>query len=328
MLRVARHQSVPYVVAYHRVVERLDEYQDFALPAMEISVATLEKHVEWLAQRFEIVSLDELPARWNRRKASKPLAAITFDDGYSDVFHHALPVLRRNGIPAAMFVVTDFVGTDEIPVHERLHASIARLWKRSPSPLPYLMALLPGTESRRQLETPFSATQSILASTRHADVIALIDTLNADDDVTHEAPAALRPMTWDMLAALRDAGMTIGSHSMTHAFLTNESATNVRHEVSGSRLELQKRLGTPATCFAYPGGVFNGSVVDAVREAGYQFAFTICRHRSPQHPMLTIPRRGLWERSCLDARGRFSADIMSCHAAGTFDRLGRCAINH
>ncbi len=37
-------------------------------------------------------------------------ALVTFDDGYRSVYEHALPVLRRLGCPALMFVPTDFVG--------------------------------------------------------------------------------------------------------------------------------------------------------------------------------------------------------------------------
>jgi peptidoglycan/xylan/chitin deacetylase (PgdA/CDA1 family) len=112
--------------------------------------------------------------------------------------------------------------------------------------------------------------------------------------------------------------MTIGSHSKSHAFLTNETQQHVWEEVLTSRVELERRLGTQVTCFAYPGGGFNPSVVRAVAKAGYRLAFTVCRHQDPQYPLLTIPRTGLWQQSCLSPFGKFSPEIMSCQAAGTF----------
>jgi peptidoglycan/xylan/chitin deacetylase (PgdA/CDA1 family) len=42
--------------------------------------------------------------------------AITFDDGFKDNFTEALPVLQREEIPATVFLTTDFIGTDELPV--------------------------------------------------------------------------------------------------------------------------------------------------------------------------------------------------------------------
>ena len=48
----------------------------------------------------------------SRPRAGKTVA-ITFDDGYRSVLTLALPILRRLGLPATVFVPTDFVGSDE-----------------------------------------------------------------------------------------------------------------------------------------------------------------------------------------------------------------------
>jgi len=48
------------------------------------------------------------------------IAAITFDDGYQDFYDHALPMLQRKGIPSAIFVMTDYAGTGQVPLHDRL----------------------------------------------------------------------------------------------------------------------------------------------------------------------------------------------------------------
>ena len=131
-----------------------------------------------------------------------------------------------------------------------------------------------------------------------------------------------------MLVDMRKAGMTIWSHSKTHAFLTNESPGRLEEEVRDSRSVLQQRLGIDVDCFAYPGGCFNTRIVDAVHAAGYRLAFTDCRHRDDRYPMLTVPRQGLWERACTDRHGRFSPAIMSCHSAAMFDRFSRCPSDH
>ena len=301
--RKSLHHATPYVVGYHRVVERLNTHRDFALPAMEISVAMLEKHLDWLGKRFEFISVDDLATR---RARSKPLAAVTFDDGYSDVFHHGFPLLKRKGIPAAIFVVTDLVSTSGVPVHDRLYAVL--------------------TASRSQ--NAFSETQLLLRTQDYDNVLHFIDSLDADGNISRKAPAALYPMTWEMLVEMRNAGMTIGSHSKTHAFLTNEGPGRLEEEVRDSRSVLQQRLGIDVDCFAYPGGCFNTRIVDAVHAAGYRLAFTDCRHRDDRYPMLTVPRQGLWERACTDRHGRFSPAIMSCHSAAMFDRFSRCPSDH
>ena len=39
--------------------------------------------------------------------------AVTFDDGLEDNYKVAAPILARLGVPAAFYVVSDYVGTDK-----------------------------------------------------------------------------------------------------------------------------------------------------------------------------------------------------------------------
>jgi peptidoglycan/xylan/chitin deacetylase (PgdA/CDA1 family) len=330
--RKRRHRNVPFVVCYHRVVDRLDANAGFALPAMEISVATLERHLDWLEHHFQIISLDDLDARLEEPAASKPLAAVTFDDGYSDVFHHAFPLLKRKGIPAGVFVVTDLVGSDDLPIHERLHALIAGASRQWTSVSAGVIDVL--RKADVQLSVPdanldaYSATRFLLEGLPQNELLRVIRRLETVAEISEALRVALRPLTWRMITEMRAAGMTIGSHTRTHPFLTNESEEYALEQLQGSRNELEQQLGEPTSCFAYPDGRFDAGVVDGVAAAGYRYAFSICRHRDSRRPMLTIPRAGMWERSCLDTAGRFSPAIMSCCASGLFKGVSRCAQTH
>jgi peptidoglycan/xylan/chitin deacetylase (PgdA/CDA1 family) len=64
--------------------------------------------MEYLAERRTVVALDALfePAP----APGPPRVAITFDDAYRSVLEHAVPVLRRVGLPAAFFVPTRWIG--------------------------------------------------------------------------------------------------------------------------------------------------------------------------------------------------------------------------
>ncbi len=325
------------VVGYHRVVESFEDSARGALPGMIISRRMLEHQLDWLGRRFRFVSLDELGAKLAARESvSVPVAAVTFDDGYADVYEHALPLLRRKGIPAAVFVVTDLVGSGGLQLYDRLHVLLSRVFSRSRSAnadvtrlLADLGLPLPESVARAGLPAnPFSTLRVLLEALPQAALVRLASALEHQSPIEESTFPELRPMSWEMVREMHRAGTTIGSHTRRHAVLTREHPSQVHEEVAASRQDLERHLGVRVEHFAYPDGGFDEVSVAAVAQAGYRFAYTTCAHRDPRRPLLTIPRLMLWETSCLGVAGRFSGAVMSCQAAGLFDRLVHCAHDH
>ena len=92
------------------------------------------------------------------------------------------------------------------------------------------------------------------------------------------------------------------------------------NEAIGSRETLSMRLGgAPIRHFAYPSGIFDAVSVRAVAAAGYRFAYATASRRSPEHPLLTIPRTVLWEKSCVGAHSVFSGEVLNCQIHHAFD---------
>jgi peptidoglycan/xylan/chitin deacetylase (PgdA/CDA1 family) len=84
-----------------------------------------------------------------------------------------------------------------------------------------------------------------------------------------------RKMGRKQLQELVEAGMTLGGHSRTHVDLTRLPESRARDEIRGCRADLEDLTGRPVSLFAYPGGVFNRSVVEVTREAGYEAACSV-----------------------------------------------------
>jgi peptidoglycan/xylan/chitin deacetylase (PgdA/CDA1 family) len=73
-------------------------------------------------------------------------------------------------------------------------------------------------------------------------------------------------------AQLRDlaaAGFEVGSHSATHAFLTELDDTALDRELHDSRHEIEDIIGRPVTHLSCPGGRASRRVAEAARNAGY-----------------------------------------------------------
>lgn len=88
------------ILLYHRIADAPGE-DPFA-----VALAEFDRQVEWLRARFGMLSVNELVARMAHGGDVRGLAAITFDDGYDCTVSRALPVLRRHGVTATVFVDT------------------------------------------------------------------------------------------------------------------------------------------------------------------------------------------------------------------------------
>lgn len=76
-------------------------------------------------------------------------------------------------------------------------------------------------------------------------------------------------LRWSQVRALADAGMAIGSHSLTHASLSTLSTRDLRRELVVSRHLLEDATGAPVTLLSVPGGFYSRRVLETAWEIGY-----------------------------------------------------------
>ena len=69
--------------------------------------------------------------------------------------------------------------------------------------------------------------------------------------------------------------VSIGSHTRTHAHLEQIDSQQQKEEIAGSRKMLEKLTGRKIEALAFPYGGYDKSVIEAVREAGYQVSFAV-----------------------------------------------------
>jgi peptidoglycan/xylan/chitin deacetylase (PgdA/CDA1 family) len=329
---LAGSRGVPIVIGYHRVVEDFTASAATSIPSMLVSRQMLERHLDWIGQRFRFVSLDEVGARLEGRDGSRdPIAAITFDDGYRDFYDHALPLLQRKGVPATVFVVTGLVDTTGVQLHDRLYLLLARRGEARSLKAAQLARLLQDlgiAVPSVVANTPYLATQTLLEALSQESLQKVVALLESESPIPDDTFKPFYSLTWEMLERIHRAGITIGSHTKTHVIMTNETGPRVVNEVTGSKEAIEKKLGTQVRHFAYPSGQFNPSSVRAVAKAGYRFGYTVCTHRDARFPQLTVPRTLLWENSCRDFRGAFSGPILNCQVHRAFDVVSGCRQPH
>jgi peptidoglycan/xylan/chitin deacetylase (PgdA/CDA1 family) len=79
---------------------------------------------------------------------------------------------------------------------------------------------------------------------------------------------------------LKGMGMEIGSHTLTHAILTEMNTSEAFREIYESKAMLEDMLGETVSAFCYPKGRFNRSIRSLVMRAGYRLARTLLSFRT------------------------------------------------
>jgi peptidoglycan/xylan/chitin deacetylase (PgdA/CDA1 family) len=69
--------------------------------------------------------------------------------------------------------------------------------------------------------------------------------------------------------------ITIGSHTVSHPFLSRIDPKIAEYEVANSKEALEKLTEKPVELFAYPTGDYDRSVAELAEWAGYRAAFAV-----------------------------------------------------
>jgi peptidoglycan/xylan/chitin deacetylase (PgdA/CDA1 family) len=101
------------ILLYHRIADI--GFVDPSVDDWNVPPPRFERQIAAMADFCEVVALSELPSRLDESPRDKPLVSLTFDDGYANFHTRALPVLKKYGLPATVFVVTDLVGKESPP---------------------------------------------------------------------------------------------------------------------------------------------------------------------------------------------------------------------
>ena len=253
------------VLTYHRVTRLQSDPQMLA-----VTPEHFRAQLQLLKKRFSLVRFED---DWPHRK--KPAVAITFDDGYADNVLEALPVLEAEETPAAFFVSTGIIGTDQEFWWDELERIL--LGRRT---FPERFELEDGPFGR-SWPTGTAAERHVL----YKDLLLLMKKVEAARrglwlmQLRHWAAAGEegreinRAMTIDELRLLaRSKWATVGAHTVTHTPLSSISGAEQRKEIEESKERLESWVDRKIAVFSYPFGQrgdYTQETVDLCRKAGF-----------------------------------------------------------
>ncbi|MFT7464152.1 MAG: peptidoglycan/xylan/chitin deacetylase (PgdA/CDA1 family) [Pseudohongiellaceae bacterium] len=292
---------------------------------MKISEATLERLLDLLeAGGYETITQTQLVETLDAGETPKKQVVLTFDDGYRDNHDLLLPILKRRGATATIFVQTG-------PMKGKLNWLHHYFWVLHREGPHKLATLISEQLSRPHLRADLADLPNGLVEAEYAmkqllkyevaaeerdQILERIFSEQGGNDGELARDVYLSP---DECRALDEAGIEIGAHTVNHLILSSLDSTRQRLEIEGSLRDLESWLGHGIPAFAYPYGRnwdFNEETLGILDDLGFSSAITAMPGlNDPQTPRMQLRRIAVNQESDL-------ADVM-CEVDGVFDWFER-----
>ena len=254
-LRARLGQRGLAVLTYHRI-GRAEDVGELDPGVLEATPEELTAQLEVLRAHATVISLADLRRAFRGKKLPPNPVLVTFDDGYADVQAHAVPILRRAGVPATCFVATAFPDGGRLFWWDRI-ALLMRRSARDSVELTY-----PRRLTLHPTRSPVAAARALLDAAKRAERLDLGRLWEAVEeaggvalDASEERALAARTILgWAAVRRLRDAGMDVQSHSHDHFILNSLPPDVVQRDLARSARVLREALGEEVYSVAYPVG--------------------------------------------------------------------------
>jgi peptidoglycan/xylan/chitin deacetylase (PgdA/CDA1 family) len=246
--------GVGAILTLHHVrPPRPDAFQPNRL--LEIAPEFLDDVITTLRDaNFDFISLDEMHRRLIERSFWRRFVCLTFDDGYRDNLIHAYPVLKRHGVPFAIYIPTSFPDGGGELWWLALEEAIARNDR--------LALVMDGSDRRFDCRTPeqkYELYETIYWWLRGLESEAKLRRAIKDLCIRYRIDLARfcrdLCMGWEELRQLAaDPLVTIGAHTVNHVMLRKTSDEEAKSEMKMSAAVIETALGLRPRHLSYPIG--------------------------------------------------------------------------
>ena len=264
------------VLYYHRVAELPHDPQ-----CLTVTPTRFRDQMRWLKQKAAPISLEALvSALRGGQHLPRRGVVVTFDDGYADNIHAALPILKESGIPTTVFVSSGLIGTSR----EFWWDDLERILLRADHLPEALQINISGqniacravtTADRQRLYDLILCTAKLLPVGSRETLLAGLANwagVGRDGRETHRVltEAELRSLDAEPL-------ITVGAHTVNHPMLSVLPPEEQEKEILGSKAALEMMLGHAVNFFSYPFGQkadFDNNSIEICRNAGFACSFS------------------------------------------------------
>ncbi len=254
--------------------------------------------INYLTKKFEFTNIETILSRSSKSSAGKPLATITFDDGFYSVFQIAYPHLLKQKIPFTVFINKQAVCMNQIWFTNLiLNKNDDKYWKKF-----YEGAIKKNSISLSELRQ--SEIWKIFRCIKEDVLGNLYDFVNIDSEKFGKVFCDIND-----LYEMKSSGLvSIHSHSTNH-FILSECSTDLSYkELKENKLFVESITGKTDDHFAFPFGKanhFDLRVVEQCKDLSYKHVFSTIpnsfniknfENSQPKVvPRISIANQKIWE---------------------------------
>ncbi|MFA5097262.1 MAG: polysaccharide deacetylase family protein [Candidatus Margulisiibacteriota bacterium] len=241
------------VLMYHRIRPRLSGGKRYPNTGLAVYLDEFEKQMAFLKKNCNVLSKNEfIECVKNGFVFPKRSVLLTFDDGSTDIYEHAYPILKKHDIPAIVFIPTDFIGSNKVFWWEELELYLMD------SPEAYIKEALYMVELSDEEKVKYLKEVKAKYKVKGQNI-------------------GRSALTWEEIREMIGSGISFQPHTKTHIRLTNISDNEAEIEILGSKKAVEDNLGSKADVFSYPhGGIsdFTNVHEDILKRNGFKLAFS------------------------------------------------------
>ncbi len=299
---LARRTHLPFqILAYHRVLPQKDP---FAIGLTTTDV--FEKQIIALRKYFKIIPLSKLIMDITTNKVEPNSLCITFDDGYSDNYQHAYPILKKYDIPATIFLSTDFIGNNSVLWFDR----VLQVIKNTKVSSIHINEISDKNFDLKGIKQKTLAVNEILELLKGYEPDkrdSIIDKLAESCETTLSKENELM-LTWKQVNQMWNDGIEFGAHTKSHPILSKLDETDLINEIVGSKEDIELKTNKSVQVFAYPNGRttdYDERSIKILEQAKFLGAVTTePEYRNLNHHTFELPRLLPWDMNADRFLGR------------------------
>jgi len=238
------------ILMYHSVTREPLSVPDWCF----VQERSFQEQMVYLKNHCRVIPLKDAPSP-ARENDGRLKVAITFDDGFQSNYDVAWPILKKLGLPATIFLATDFIGSDSTVWFCRINEALS---KTSLTNLEW-DGITYDLSTQRCRAQAHAAIQERLKTHQHSQLLAkahqLIEILGDRPEKPILPVSPYRMLGAAEIREMVDSGLIdFGAHTRSHAILSGLSKSEREREITESLADVERLTGLPCTLFAFPNG--------------------------------------------------------------------------